>query len=142
MAGVERCATGLVAIVAMACVSYCLAGEPATKPAGVDAAGDPLPASALARVGTQRFRHGVHSGMAIAELAISANGKRLATRPNLEQVVQVWDADTGRLVRTVVPAAEQLYIRQLRFVGDDETLAALHSWYDRLKNKHQVHVAS
>jgi RNA polymerase sigma factor (sigma-70 family) len=63
---------------------------------GVDAQGDPLPAGALARLGTVRFRH----GGPVEALSLSADGKRLATGAD-DGVIRVWDLDTGQLVRRI-----------------------------------------
>jgi RNA polymerase sigma factor (sigma-70 family) len=66
------------------------------KDGGVDAQGDPLPAGALARLGTVRFRH----GGPVEALSLSADGKRLATGAD-DGVIRVWDVDTGQLVRRI-----------------------------------------
>jgi WD40 repeat protein len=61
-----------------------------------DAQGDPLPhKDALKRFGTVRFR----SGDGILSLAYSPDGKYLASGSR-NDVVRLWDATTGQLVRT------------------------------------------
>ncbi len=70
-------------------------GQAPAKPARVDAAGDPLPDGALARLGTTRFRHGGR----ISALSLSPDGKCLVTTGFDD--VRVWDASDGRLVRRI-----------------------------------------
>jgi hypothetical protein len=60
----------------------------------IDAFGDPLPAGALARIGTTRLRH---QG-AIAALAWSQDGTALASASH-DRTVCFWDAKSGKLVR-------------------------------------------
>jgi RNA polymerase sigma factor (sigma-70 family) len=62
--------------------------------ARLDAQGDPLPAEALARLGTVRFRH----GGPIEATPLSADGKRLATGAD-DGVIRLWDVETGKLLR-------------------------------------------
>src|SRR5262245_45680376 len=62
----------------------------------LDLHGDDLPAGALARLGTVRWRHGNYLGF----LAVSPDGKHIITQENGGQrQFYVWDAATGREVR-------------------------------------------
>jgi RNA polymerase sigma factor (sigma-70 family) len=58
-----------------------------------DSTGDPLPESAIARLGTTRFRHGGR----VEGLRFTADGKSLVSCG--EGLLRVWDAATGREVR-------------------------------------------
>ncbi len=60
----------------------------------VDALGDALPAGALARFGTDRYRH-THT---IRSITFSRDGKLLASA-SWDRTVRLWDAATGREVR-------------------------------------------
>jgi RNA polymerase sigma factor (sigma-70 family) len=75
--------------------------EKADAPEGRrDLHGDPLPAGALARLGTVRLRHSARAEC----VAFSADGKRLLTAAG--GVAVLWDAATGREVRRFgAPAA-------------------------------------
>jgi RNA polymerase sigma factor (sigma-70 family) len=83
-----------------------LADEPRdqAKPDKVDQArvdhyGDLLPAGALARLGTARFRH----GDLLSSISISPDGQQIVSQSDL---VRVWEAATGKELRhfTLLPA--------------------------------------
>jgi WD40 repeat protein len=59
-----------------------------------DLYGDPLPAGALARLGTMRLRHGETAEL----VAFQPGGKSLLTLSG-DGVVRVWDVETGKLQR-------------------------------------------
>lgn len=65
----------------------------APQPVMKDALGDPLPAGAVARLGTLRFR-----GRITYSMAYSPDGKVLATG-NTDFTVRIWEAETGRELR-------------------------------------------
>jgi RNA polymerase sigma factor (sigma-70 family) len=72
------------------------APAPAAPPhAATDRWGDPLPAGAITRLGTVRFRVGEFA----QGVAFLAGGKTLVTAEDTFQLIQFWDADTGRLRR-------------------------------------------
>jgi len=75
---------------------FCLLAGPAGAQHKTDQFGDPLPREALARIGTIRFKH---SGQ-VDSLAWSADGKRIVAGDESGAVL-VWDAATGRRVRTL-----------------------------------------
>jgi WD40 repeat protein len=85
-------------VVAMVVLGLLVAGAAAAdKPSPrLDRQGDPLPAGALTRLGTLRFRHGTF----IDALAFSPDGKLVATFARDERV-RVWDAATGKQVRAL-----------------------------------------
>jgi RNA polymerase sigma factor (sigma-70 family) len=66
--------------------------------AGIDRFGDPLPAGALARLGTVQLRHNSSN---ILSVAFSRDGKSLVAADS--DCVCTWDPATGRLIRTLRP---------------------------------------
>jgi WD40 repeat protein len=74
-------------------------GPDKTAPVAVvlkDAFGDPLPAGAIRRLGSQRLRH----GGAIASLAWATDSTRIASAGGFtDQAVRLWDAATGKQIR-------------------------------------------
>jgi RNA polymerase sigma factor (sigma-70 family) len=69
-------------------------GEPVKKQR-VDALGDPLPAHAVARLGTLRFR----AEQPIGQVAVVPGGKQILAVGQLTSTVHLWDAATGTEVR-------------------------------------------
>ena len=72
---------------------------PSAAGALVDRHGDPLPPGAMARLGTERFRHG-HD---FVDAAFSADGKRVVSVGSWLSGVTVWDAATGKKLHHFVP---------------------------------------
>jgi WD40 repeat protein len=74
--------------------------EPIGKPEkrAVDSFGDPLPAGALARLGTVRYRH----GKGVSFIAFSADGKKLAFAgcEAMDNAIRLIETSTGKELRT------------------------------------------
>ncbi|MBY0528318.1 MAG: sigma-70 family RNA polymerase sigma factor [Gemmataceae bacterium] len=68
--------------------------SPGEKMSPTDAHGDPLPAGALARMGTLRWRH----GNAVTFVGFAPDGKTLASASR-DGTVRVWDIETGKEIR-------------------------------------------
>jgi RNA polymerase sigma factor (sigma-70 family) len=63
---------------------------------GADLFGDPLPAGALARLGTVRLRHGTNTW----SVAYSPDGRTLASSgSNYEPFLRLWDSSSGQEIR-------------------------------------------
>src|SRR5262245_44409791 len=71
------------------------AAAPPARPL-TDANGDPLPDGAAARLGTLRWRPGTY----LTDLAWSPDGKWVASADASLNTARLWDASTGRVVRT------------------------------------------
>jgi WD40 repeat protein/beta-lactamase regulating signal transducer with metallopeptidase domain len=70
----------------------------AKAPASADRQGDPLPAGALARLGTTRLRHGAN----VTFVTFGSDGKTLITAGQ-DNTVRLWDLATGKEVRRFDP---------------------------------------
>jgi WD40 repeat protein len=102
------------------------ATSPRSKPGDaaaprLDAAGDPLPAGAIARLGTIRFRH----GCAIEAIAFSADGKTVASAANDGSIV-LHDTSTGKRLRSFKPETTGTASGSgvVAFAPDDRALTA------------------
>ncbi len=62
-----------------------------TAAAETDRFGDPLPAGAVARIGTNRLRH----GGAVTSITFAADSKKFATT-SVDRTISVWESETGR----------------------------------------------
>jgi RNA polymerase sigma factor (sigma-70 family) len=83
--------------------------------AGLDRNGEPLPAGAVARLGTVRFRHVVAKG-----LVFSPDGKNLVSSGG-DMVLRFWDVETGKQRRMFV--AQPLGAGTFAFSPDRKLLA-------------------
>jgi RNA polymerase sigma factor (sigma-70 family) len=95
-------------------------GIPAKEPAAgprLDIVGDPLPDRVVARIGHQRFRH---EGMVWA-VAVSPDGKTIASVTWDGGIVRIWEAETGKVLRSWVTGASDRPT-DLRFLGQGEQL--------------------
>jgi RNA polymerase sigma factor (sigma-70 family) len=71
---------------------------PEARQPGTDALGDPLPAGAVARLGTARLRH----GSALKGVAFLPGGQRLAST-GLDNVLRLWEFPSGKLLQALRP---------------------------------------
>jgi RNA polymerase sigma factor (sigma-70 family) len=83
-----------------------------------DRHGDPLPPGAVARLGTVRFRQ---DGWGLEGLAFVGDGKTLLTATSQGHALRLWDARTGRLLRTI--ASETLSVRGFGISPDGKLVA-------------------
>jgi WD40 repeat protein len=108
--------TAVVAVALWTTTDLAQPDPPAAK-ARTDSEGAPLPAGAITRLGSGRFRH---DGQPVAPVTFSPDGRLLASAHN--RGVSVFDAATGRAVHTFrVP--DQHYPKVARFLADGKHLA-------------------
>ena len=103
---------------------------------GTDVYGDSLPAGAMARLGTTRFRRGGDWGKG---LALTPDGGMLSAASD-SHALFCWDTATGRLVREIV--VEPMNIRGFALAPDGRQVAVAGFWYseDRTKVERQVRI--
>src|SRR5262249_21098402 len=90
--------------------------NPASSNSTVDAFDDPLPAGAVARMGSTRFRH-----TGLADFVWPAGGKTAVTIGS-DEVVRWWDPETGH--RTKAVALKKTQARQFAISPDGKLVAA------------------
>jgi WD40 repeat protein len=88
----RRLPPGLITLLAAIALTS-IGGEAAQAQSKADPNGDPLPAGALARLGTQRWRQ----GEAVAYVAYAADNTLLTA--GIDGVMRIWDCGTGKEVR-------------------------------------------
>jgi WD40 repeat protein len=89
------CGPRWAALLGAACLALAGGGPAfaAGGPARVDRQGDPLPAGALARLGTLRLRHGTN----VTQVAFLPGGKAMLT-VSQDNVVRLWDMESGKAI--------------------------------------------
>ncbi len=121
-----RATSLLCAAFLLALPVYLAAGE------HLDAEGFPLPAEALARVGSARFRHGSY----LEQLAYSPDGKVLASAGHKQ--LRLWDASTGKLLHAI-PFSTNPDIIKVGFTADGRCVVAntgaTCQWFDVVTGK-------
>jgi len=86
----------------------------------LDRDGDPLPAGAILRLGSTRFRTDV-VGSVSAGVAFTPDGKTVISAAVTGRAVQVWDTETGKLRRQI--STKNISIRDLNVSRDGQTIA-------------------
>src|SRR5262249_18266022 len=114
----------MLSVLFQACANADEAGEksvPAKETARTDALGDPLPPGAVLRIGTLRRQHQGPVG----GIALSPDGKLVASYSSSDGCLRVWSAATGKELRRLgVPNYGGFFHRKNIVFSPDGTLLA------------------
>jgi RNA polymerase sigma factor (sigma-70 family) len=102
------------------------------RPQKADRYGDPLPAEAIARIGTVRFRHGND----IHVLHFTPDGKEIVSH-GFREGTCIWDAATGCELRRIVPEAPT-QINTIALSADGRRIAGTLLHRNEFGNKYPV----
>ena len=112
--------------------------QPPVQPR-TDALGDPLPAGAVARLGTLRFKHNFGGEQdffgrgrfvsTINNVIFSADGKRIISVAQPYGSIRVWDAVTGKLQSSPLYSNQELHITRAAALSPDGAILAVSGTY-------------
>jgi WD40 repeat protein len=112
-----RIATLLLLAVSLAAAGADRRESITAKPTRLDRYGDPLPADALARMGSTRFRHGSW----VYRVLFSRDGKTIISA-GADRMIRFWEASSGKQVRQL--SGHTSAIHSLTLSPDGKTLAS------------------
>ncbi len=96
------------------------AEAPSSGPLRADALGDPLPAGAVARIGSLRGR----IGEASSRIIFSPDGRFvIATSEQVKMPLRLWDPETGRLIRVLNELDPLKFVQHAAFSNDSTLIA-------------------
>ena len=108
-------------------------------PPRTDALGDPLPAGAIARLGTLRLKHNLYGEQdffgrgnfftTINNAIFSPDGKKIVSFAQPYGSIRVWDAVTGKLQSSPLSSNQELHITRAAALSQDGAILALSGTY-------------